>query len=83
MLKARGFDLIKFHDDGFAPLHRACWGKEKRHTEVVKFLVEEVGVDPGLPTKPSKDGTSPGGSTCIAMTQNPDTKAFLSTKSEL
>ena len=24
------------HADGFTPLHRACWGREPRHTETVR-----------------------------------------------
>ena len=28
------------HKDGFFPVHRACWGKEKRHTETLRVFLE-------------------------------------------
>merc|ERR1712224_926523 len=33
------------HTDGYTPLHRACWGREQRHTEMVRVLMK-AGVDP-------------------------------------
>ena len=31
------------HDDGFAPIHRACWGRESRHADTVAaFLAAGV-----------------------------------------
>merc|ERR1712070_675249 len=39
-----GMDPNDVHNDGYTPLHRACWGKEKRHAETVKVLLEECGV---------------------------------------
>jgi len=28
------------HDDGFAPIHRACWGREARHADAVAAFLE-------------------------------------------
>jgi hypothetical protein len=33
-------DVNDKHRDGHAPLHRACWGMEQRHTDTVKMLIE-------------------------------------------
>lgn len=37
--------MDRHKDDGFTPLHRACWGSQPRHTETVKVLLE-LGADP-------------------------------------
>jgi ankyrin repeat protein len=37
------------HPDGFAPVHRASWGLEPRHTETVKAFLD-AGVSPFLQT---------------------------------
>ena len=34
LIKA-GLDPSDMHADGYTPLHRACWGREKRHTDMV------------------------------------------------
>ena len=33
---ARNLDPNSFHEDGFAPLHRACWGREQRHADTIR-----------------------------------------------
>ncbi len=39
----------------FTPLHRACWGAEKRHTDTVAVLLEA-----GVPfDQPAADGSLP------------------------
>mmetsp|Transcript_13077 Transcript_13077/g.19281 ORF Transcript_13077/g.19281 Transcript_13077/m.19281 type:complete len:202 (-) Transcript_13077:23-628(-) len=70
VLHEHGVNVIDdFHTDGYAPLHRACWGREQRHTDTIAYLVEKVGVDPELK---SKDGKI-----CAGMTRNEATRAFL------
>jgi hypothetical protein len=27
--------------DGYTPIHRACWGRQQRHTDTVKALLED------------------------------------------
>ena len=71
-------DVMDVHEDGYTPFHRACWGREPRHTELVKVMVEEFGIDPLTPSKSSTKGSAePGGKTCAEMTQNAATKAFI------
>ena len=43
-----GIDPMVTHSDGYYPLHRACWGREKRHAEAVEKLITVGGVDAGL-----------------------------------
>ena len=31
----------QFHDDGFAPIHRACWGHGENATATVLVFLEE------------------------------------------
>lgn len=64
-----GLSLMEVHKDGFYPLHRACWGRGERHTETVKYLLDE-GIDVNL-----KGG--PDSKTCLEMTQNAGTKDLL------
>jgi len=41
--------------DGFTPIHRACWGGEKRHTDTVKAFLEA-----GVPhNQHAKNGLTP------------------------
>ena len=47
--------LTDFHSDGFAPIHRACWGRKKRHADTIQAFLDE-NVDPELL---SKDGRAP------------------------
>jgi ankyrin repeat protein len=63
-----------FHMDGYAPLHRACWGREQRHAETVKVLRDEAGADLTLPSRTS-------GATCREMTTNQHTLDLI-TESE-
>ena len=30
----------EMHRDGFFPVHRACWGREKRHTDTLRVFLE-------------------------------------------
>lgn len=52
-----------FHADGYAPLHRACWGAEGRHAETVRVLRDEAGVDLNMASRTN-------GATCREMTKN-------------
>ena len=58
------------HPDGFAPFHRACWGKEQRHADTVEYLLS-IGEDV------NRRGTGDRTQTCAEMTQNPATIAVL------
>jgi ankyrin repeat protein len=70
MLKeTAGLSLMEVHNDGFYPLHRACWGRKEGHTETVKYLLDE-GIDVNL-----KGG--PDSKTCFEMTTNEGTKELL------
>jgi ankyrin repeat protein len=60
-----------FHSDGYAPIHRACWGREQRHTDTVRLL-GALGVDLRLPGR--KNG---GTVVCADMTTNPATQRLL------
>merc|ERR550537_1431253 len=43
------------HQDGYTPLHRACWGREQRHTDMVRVLLEA-----GVPyDQPASNGQRP------------------------
>jgi len=58
------------HKDGFYPIHRACWGREQRHTDTVAvFLLLKGGILKDLPAE--------NGQTCYDMTPNPATQALL------
>merc|ERR1711879_251332 len=65
ILKKHGLDPLDTHSDGYIGLHRACWGREQRHTDTVRAFLK-MGVDPNYK---SKDGK-----TCLDMTQNEGTK---------
>lgn len=55
--------------DSFWPMHRACWGREPRHTDTVKVYLE-AGV--------SKDLRAAGGQSCMDLTgDNPLTVRLL------
>jgi ankyrin repeat protein len=68
LLKEFGLDTLHMHKDGNTPFHRACWGKETRHTETVRRMLE-WGVDPGLPTSVGK--------TCREITNNEATRTLI------
>lgn len=55
--------------DKFTPFHRACWGREARHTETIRYLLD-AGVDVNLKGGPDRR-------TCFQMTPNQKTKALL------
>ena len=62
--------ITDVHADGFYPIHRACWGREQRHTDTVEvFLILKGGILKDLPAE--------NGQTCYDMTPNPATQALL------
>ena len=64
-----GLNPDDFHRDGFSPLHRACWGSEKRHAKTVEVLLN-AGVDPEMVAR--------GGiKTCRSITSNQNTLKLL------
>ena len=65
----RNLDPNTKHSDGFSPLHRACWGHEKRHTDTVAVFIESGKVD--------WNQTTDDGKTCMEITKNPNTKKWL------
>lgn len=68
LLHQHGIDVIDAkHTDGYAPLHRACWGREQRHADTVEVLLE-IGASPEL---------AGNGRTCAEMTRNPATLEVL------
>ena len=71
LLKDRGIDIHSpAPKDGFTPFHRACWGREQRHTDTIKFLLTEGEVD--MNVKGGQDKR-----TCLQMTPNENTRALL------
>ena len=50
-------DVNDKHSDGNTPLHRACWGREQRHTDTVLAMLE-LGAD-------YKSGDGKGGVSCL------------------
>lgn len=70
ILKDHGVDIFSAAEkDDFTPFHRACWGREERHTETIRYLLEQ-GADVNLKGGPERR-------TCLQMTPNPKTKALL------
>ena len=59
----------QIHNDGFYPMHRACWGLEKRHTDTVAAFIESGKVVWDLKTSKGK--------TCMDITSNSGTKKWL------
>ena len=51
---SRNIDPNTFHEDGFAPLHRACWGREQRHVDTIRVLVDTGKVRWDMKTKNGK-----------------------------
>lgn len=47
MLLAHGVNAREVHQDGYEPIFRACWGREARHTETVRVLLD-AGVPPDV-----------------------------------
>ena len=70
ILKDHGVDIMSpAEKDNFTPFHRACWGREERHTETIRYMLEQ-GMDV------NKKG-GPDQRTCFQMTPNQKTKAVL------
>ena len=70
-LHEAGIDVVDdFAQDGYAPFHRACWGRREHHTETIQYLYEHAGVD-------IHNFAAKNGKTCRDMTRNPDTIAYL------
>jgi ankyrin repeat protein len=68
LLKAHGLDPLDTHSDGYIGLHRACWGREQRHTDTVRAFLK-MGVD--------AEHKAQNGKTCLDMTPNEATKKFV------
>lgn len=68
MLVKHGLDPSDRHSDGNTPLHRACWGRQKRHSNTVLALLE-AGV--------SVNEADSRGKTCMQITRNKQTRAVL------
>jgi ankyrin repeat protein len=60
--------LLERHKDGFIPMHRACWGRETRHSNTVQAFLAL-----GVP----HDAPALNGITCAIMTKNQATQAIL------
>ena len=39
LLIAAGLDPSDKHQDGYTPIHRACWGTQQRHAETVEAML--------------------------------------------
>ena len=68
LLAKSGVPLSSKHKDGFTPIHRACWGKEQRHSDTVRVLLE-AGVN--------ANEKSDAGTMCRDVTTNPATIVVL------
>jgi ankyrin repeat protein len=66
---SRQIDANDRHADGYNAIHRACWGREAKHTETVKTFIEVGGVEFAQ--------ANAQGMTCLEMTQNEKTKKYL------
>lgn len=76
LLIEHGLDPLDAHKDGYTPIHRAAWGKEERHTETIRVLID-VGNVP-------HDFKAPGsGKTALEMTKNPSSIALLEERAAL
>ena len=53
LLDRHNVPLNEMHEDGFRPIHRACWGWEERHTRTVAAFIN-AGVSPITRTKEGK-----------------------------
>ena len=73
-IKAANGDMRIFeqiHSDGFAPIHRACWGSETRHSLTIEVLIL-AGINPLAPSS-----ASTGSLTCLDMTNNQLTRDII------
>ena len=50
LLNRYGVELNTVHEDGFYPIHRACWGHEERYTRTVAAFIN-VGISPFIRAK--------------------------------
>ncbi|KAJ1416343.1 hypothetical protein B484DRAFT_156085 [Ochromonadaceae sp. CCMP2298] len=73
LLLAHGLNPLDMHQDGFLPLHRACWGMEKKHTDTVRVFLK-AGVDPKSPALNGKN--------CAQMSKNQGTLDLLRSYSD-
>ena len=71
LLIDHGLDPSDMHADGYTPLHRACWGGDKRHTEMVGVLLR-AGVSPNEPTSAQTGSKKP-----LELTGNVGTTTLL------
>ena len=69
LLGVDGVDANEYHSDGSTAFHRACWGREQRHTDTVKVFIEVGGVDFRITDKKGKS--------CIDMTRSQETREYL------
>jgi ankyrin repeat protein len=74
LLLKHGLNPLDQHKDGYSAIHRASWGKEQRHTDTVRVLLEEGNVPYDL--------KAANGKTPMEMTQNPATLALLEEKQQ-
>ena len=74
LLERTNMDATYTHEDGHTPFHRSCWGKESRHSEVTRFLLEYYDAKMDLDLVNLKSGN---GLTCRQMTENEETLKVL------
>lgn len=72
LLEQTNMDATYTHEDGHTPFHRSCWGRESRHTEVTRFLLEYYDGKMDLVNLKSGNGL-----TCREMTENEETLRLL------
>ena len=68
VLVKHGLDPNDMHADGFAPIHRACWGDKSHHTKTIEVLLK-AGVSPLARTNKGK--------TPLDLTRNKETTNLL------
>jgi ankyrin repeat protein len=50
VLLKHGLDPMQRHVDGYTPLHRACWGKDQRHADFLRVILEHGAGNPNVKT---------------------------------
>jgi ankyrin repeat protein len=71
LLFENGINVNEIHTrDKYYPIHRACWGRDYRHTETVRYLVKYANVSIDIKGGPEQK-------TCFEMTTNPQTKKWI------
>lgn len=68
LLKDHGVGLRGKHADGYEPAIRSCWGPQERHTDAVRWFL-----DNGVPIEDIYG-------ICMEMTKNPGTSDLLRTR---